>query len=247
MAGPLLHPSQRFENHSIFSPTLHAASVNKIEMNSVIIRLSGQGPYLAEGEKNIFSLHLSVFGRFILVKLWLHPRYKAAGTRRTKKKTDQACCFHHQPPRHRSIWDTYTQTYRCTDESSHTYTYSFMNAGRSDFNYQKVPYLHDESFDTSRAILMKTCPTFLHLHSKKNNLYESTAVWLDPLHTAGVPGIPERGEWNENTGLIKQMKFLFFFLLLKKNILTIKWKWCHCLRSKPVCCCFSGAQKNTFE
>ncbi len=92
-AGPLLHPSQRFENHSIFSPTLHAASVNKIEMNSVIIRLSGQGPYLAErGKKHIFPPSL-VFGRFILVKLWLHPRYKAAGTRRTKKKQTKRAVF----------------------------------------------------------------------------------------------------------------------------------------------------------
>ncbi len=215
-AGPLLHPSQRFENHSIFSPTLHAASVNKIEMNSVIIRLSGQGPYLAEREKkHIFPPSL-VFGRFILVKLWLHPRYKAAGTRRTKKKQTKRAVFITNP---HAIDLSETRTPKHTDVQMKARTPTPIPSwtpGGVTFNYQKVPYLHDESFDTSRAILMKTCPTFLHLHSKKNNLYESTAVWLDPLHTAGVPGIPERGEWNENTGLIKQMKFLFFFFCWKK-------------------------------
>lgn len=39
------------ENQSVFSPTLHVASVNKIEMNSVIIRLSGQGPLPVKKKK----------------------------------------------------------------------------------------------------------------------------------------------------------------------------------------------------
>lgn len=179
------------ENQSVFSPTLHVASVNKIEMNSVIIRLSGQGPLpVKNGKKQTyFSLHLCLlpgFGRFILVKLWLHPRYNnAAGSRQKKKKKNMLFLSPTPKP---SIYLRHVhpniQMYRWKLTRLHLFLHERQEEWLLITRKFHICMMIRNTFDTSQAILMKTCPTFLRLHSKKKNLYESTAVWLDPLHTA---------------------------------------------------------------
>lgn len=171
-----------------------------------------------KGKKNIFSLHLSsLAGLFWSSYGSIHGIKQLA---LDEQKRNRPSALFSSPTPTPSIYLRHVhpniQMYRWKLAHLHLFLHERREEWLLITRKFHICMMSRNTFDTSRAILMKTCPTFLHLHSKKNNLYESTAVWLDPLHTAGVPGIPERGEWNENTGLIKQIKFLFFFFCWKK-------------------------------
>lgn len=189
------------ENQSVFSPTLHVASVNKIEMNSVIIRLPGQGPLpVKKGEKKTYifpsisvsfqdlaGLFWSSYGSIhgIIMQLAVDKKRKEKESMLFSSPTPKpSICLRHVHPN--------IQMYRWKLTHLHLFLHERWEEWLLITRKFHICMMIRNTFDTSQAILMKTCPTFLRLHSKKNNLYESTAVWLDPLHTAGGPGIRER-------------------------------------------------------